>query len=364
MPYANEHAARLADPDRYARFARQNGKFGPGVDAVWGITREGKTELQAIRFDASKFTPKEARKWLREHDHRPILFEPARDEAKELDAMNRLLLGAPLNGHMPLLLELKAKARPAGADKIGTGHVKPLSKTEQAFRAVMADIFTRQIEAAAKAVPKFAERGEGTLLDRNVWTKETDQLTLPLRWHPFKAGGDTALDAISFDLPEWVESKHVLDALRQENFEFARKISTSTADRLREELLEGMANGEMISQLKQRVFGVRGEWAKAGRDEMIARTESARAHSSGSVEAWKETDVVAGKEWLAAGDACEFCFDMSGRKVALDENFEELGTTIVGAKGGEMSIGYTAISGPPLHPNCRCTLLGTLEEKP
>ncbi len=82
MPYPTEHSARLKDPSRYERFRRENDEFGPGIHAVWGITADGKAELQAIRFDAEKFSVDEAKAWLKEHGHKPILFEPASDEAE------------------------------------------------------------------------------------------------------------------------------------------------------------------------------------------------------------------------------------------------------------------------------------------
>lgn len=77
MPYPNEHAARLHDPKRYKRVRRENDKLGDGVHAIWGVLPDGTVELQAIRFDKSKFTADEARAWLKEHDYAPILFEPA-----------------------------------------------------------------------------------------------------------------------------------------------------------------------------------------------------------------------------------------------------------------------------------------------
>lgn len=76
MPYPIEHAARLHDPAGYDRFRRENDKFGSGIHAIWGI-KNNKAELQAIRFDAGKFTAAEARAWLKDHDYQPILFEPA-----------------------------------------------------------------------------------------------------------------------------------------------------------------------------------------------------------------------------------------------------------------------------------------------
>lgn len=76
MPYANEHAARLVDPDRFDDFRRGNDKFGPGVHAIFGL-KGGKSTLQAIRFDAAKFTPAQAKAWLKGHDYSPMEFAEA-----------------------------------------------------------------------------------------------------------------------------------------------------------------------------------------------------------------------------------------------------------------------------------------------
>lgn len=82
MPYPNEHAARIQDPDRYVRFRRKAGEFGKGIDVIYGVTGDGSTEVQAIRFNAEQFTPSQARAWLQEHDYTDlILFEEASGEA-------------------------------------------------------------------------------------------------------------------------------------------------------------------------------------------------------------------------------------------------------------------------------------------
>lgn len=86
-PFPNEHAARLTDPAQYNSFRRKNNDFGDGIDAIYGI-KSGKTELQAIRFNKDKFTVAESKKWLSDHDFKPIMFEPAtngRDSSMELE---------------------------------------------------------------------------------------------------------------------------------------------------------------------------------------------------------------------------------------------------------------------------------------
>jgi hypothetical protein len=87
-------------------------------------------------------------------------------------------------------------------------------------------------------------------------------------------------------------------------FRFAQGIDQTTADALREELMDGMENGETISQLANRISDISDEWVEGWRSEMIARTETARAFTTGHIEAWKSTGVVSRKAWVAAGDAC------------------------------------------------------------
>ena len=81
-PYPNEHAARLTDPDQYDRIRRVNDEFGAGIDAIYGIKDET-AELQAIRFDADRFTPAEARQWLSDNEYSPTEFEEATGERNE-----------------------------------------------------------------------------------------------------------------------------------------------------------------------------------------------------------------------------------------------------------------------------------------
>jgi len=87
MPYLTEHAVRLEPPSKYERFRRENDKFGAGVDAIWGITADGKVELQALRFDAKRYAVENVREWLKEHGYEDATIEPAKDEfSTDVDA--------------------------------------------------------------------------------------------------------------------------------------------------------------------------------------------------------------------------------------------------------------------------------------
>jgi 2'-5' RNA ligase len=84
MPYPTEHASRQANPDKYEKIRRQNDKLGEGIHVIWGVKENGNTEVQAIRFDKDKFSPAEAKKWLKEHDYKQNL-EEASGEKKAME---------------------------------------------------------------------------------------------------------------------------------------------------------------------------------------------------------------------------------------------------------------------------------------
>lgn len=84
-PFPNEHSCRLHPPDRYSRFRRNNNRFGDGIHAIFGRRKtDGKSELQAIRFDKTKFTVAQAKKWCKDHKHTCKPFEPATDQGKDV----------------------------------------------------------------------------------------------------------------------------------------------------------------------------------------------------------------------------------------------------------------------------------------
>lgn len=86
MPYKNEHSARIKNPNQFKTLKRVNDKFGSGIDVVFGKkTDDSPMEIQAIRFDKSKYSPDEAKDWLKENDIKATEFEESNgdDEGEE-----------------------------------------------------------------------------------------------------------------------------------------------------------------------------------------------------------------------------------------------------------------------------------------
>lgn len=193
MPYPNEHAARLVEPNRFDpdSFRRENDKFGAGIHAVFGkLKGEDAMTLQAIRFDAGRFTAEEARKWLEEHDYKPIDFEEAAGEEKAEKAVN-------LSYFIPLTKADEARREVWGVAAIEqpdqSGEVMDYEKSKPHFRE-----WSKRVEKASggksrgnvrdshttKAVGKVvkllfddaakAVRVGAKILDSEAWQKVTE----------------------------------------------------------------------------------------------------------------------------------------------------------------------------------------------
>jgi phage I-like protein len=83
MPVENYHVAVIKDSKQYEEFRRQKDEFGDGIDVTYGI-KDDTPELQAINFDAGKWSYDEAEKWIKDHNYEPIKFEKATGEAVDM----------------------------------------------------------------------------------------------------------------------------------------------------------------------------------------------------------------------------------------------------------------------------------------
>ena len=182
-------------------------------------------------------------------------------------------------------------------------------------------------------------------------------------------GSDTVKNLVTA-VPDFTPDTANLDAyVRSESVRLARSSARSinqyTSVRVSKILGDGIETGETVEQLADRVqewAGERGDAQRSTRSRAItiARTEAQRATRKAESEAWKSTGLVEGKTWLLAPDPCEFCeaaaAEFGQKSVGINEPFYKQGQTLTGADGGELALDYEAVDGPPLHPNCRCSM--------
>ena len=191
--------------------------------------------------------------------------------------------------------------------------------------------------------------------DRAKWEKRfRDEVKLILQ-QLVEDAGQGALADISIDMAFDVNEPRVVEFLKARRQRFAQHVNQTTWDALKQSLKDGIDAGENITELAARVETVMGDRIRSS-GEAIARTEVIGASNGGTLEAWKQSDVVEDKVWLAALDdrTRDSHVEAHGQTVGLDEDF-----TVGGGSGpapGQIGIAEEDI-------NCRCSMTAKLKER-
>lgn len=148
--------------------------------------------------------------------------------------------------------------------------------------------------------------------------------------------------------------------LRDSTKRMASRFNDETLKRLNETLAEGIQAGEALAKLQDRVESVY-KYTEAFRSMRVARTETLKASNNATEDAYKQTGYVTGKEWLVNPDACPQCEAFDGKTLDLGESFLKQGQSYsyTDTEGEEQTVSntYDDVDNPPLHPNCRCTII-------
>jgi hypothetical protein len=101
MPLTNWHSARVKAPDDFldGKDMWATIEIKPGINLITGKLKKdgpkGPMTAQSYRFDMQKFTVDQAKKWLKKHKVKPILFEPGLPEKKEVKETSMIANIAP-----------------------------------------------------------------------------------------------------------------------------------------------------------------------------------------------------------------------------------------------------------------------------
>lgn len=128
-------------------------------------------------------------------------------------------------------------------------------------------------------------------------------------------------------------------------------------ERFREGLLEAGASDRTADDAADNYA----DSARETRAKRIARTETIAAQNQGLLATWQEYEragVLEGVErvWISAPESpnparpCESCLEMDGKAVGINDPFS---SAILGID----------VMTPPLHPNCRCTVVLRRKDK-
>lgn len=299
---------------------------------------------------------------------------------KQIDTDPKMLLKAPkqfsFKGHYWLkqkflltesILEGVAKAMATPKTKSGKGKKKEVKKTSYLSDAVFRSAYyyktNQKIDAnsakLATAMNEFATRQKARVLAKLSKRKAgTEKLNVTQIINKDKEIGltisfivpfienylkETAQDALATLSPQedFNTSKQIQAFIKNRSEKFGNEVTATTIDKLSATIAEGLADGEGIVALSDRVNEVYSEFTTY-RSDMIARTEATAANAQGNIEGFRQSGVANGKEWINSGD-----------DRVRDEHQDGMGV------GGEI-VGlddfFSNKLDAPSEPNCRCVL--------
>lgn len=261
-------------------------------------------------------------------------------------------------------------------DSIWLDFVQAVAGVERRYVTALRKFFNAQMIAVLRRMPliTFASYRAVTKALVENWLFPTEEWIEPLvtlgglySSEALEISGANALDNLVLGINFQADTPEVWQALGQRNLRLSGVVNTESIERLRATLTEGVMEGESIPKLRKRVIELYGDFSRS-RAEMIARTETIWASNEGVEQAWIQSRVVEGKEWLTAMDdrVDIICIEMEGKTAPLGGNFFDLGDslTVTGANDREITahFDFEEIRHPPIHPNCRCTLIPIVVE--
>lgn len=245
----------------------------------------------------------------------------------------------------------------ADVDRTG-GRNPPLSANERKIKRGVSNVLKKQEPEAIKEVERLQAAGFEFAMSEKATTELIGSTISGIELEVLK-GGRKGAAKIGIRIGDFVDRSNVQSAIRSHTFKFAQAFGDETVKLLKEQMVQGIAAGESIPELKKRIASNFDQWQKY-RAERVARTESARAIETGQITAWRESGVVVGKQWDSMSDACPFCLDMSGKIIELEESYfttDGPGQEVeFGGRTINLRHNYLDVDGPPLHCGCRCDL--------
>lgn len=214
-----------------------------------------------------------------------------------------------------------------------------------------------------KAASTVSEIAASVVSDTDVFA----QSIMPVIRDIINAEGIAQIQSLVDNAVFYMQTPEIQRFIKKDGVKFIQAVNQETASQLQDELVEAIGKQESIPQIKARVQKVF-EDANGFRAERIARSEVMRATNFSTQQAYKQSGVVESKEWLTAHDerTCPWCGPLDGKQLGLNDDFFEQGDTVTGVndKGKKvyLNIGVDDVGFPPLHPNCRCTLIPVLKE--
>lgn len=209
-----------------------------------------------------------------------------------------------------------------------------------------------------EALANLPEEVPKTYRKKQLFNKDELLVTAELDFTPLLTSvaiksGQEALDLIDSDNPYIPDVENLIKGnIRR----FTGSMLSTEQDKMAKIISQGIKNGLSIPQIRASMLEAFDQLNKVQADR-VTRTEVLRISNQSAVDAWAQSGVVEGKQWLTAEDdrVDGDCKELNGRIISLSDTYLDKGASI-----GDFTNNYADVDEPPLHPNCRCVVLPVL----
>lgn len=245
--------------------------------------------------------------------------------------------------------------------------ISKTDKHEAEYKKLLVEIFKDQekrtialLDKTQKSIEKIStEDLNRVLISITEENKIAIDILLPLIKTILEENGEDTLDFLLDDNTAFdAQTEAVKTFLSKDALRGIKLMNKVTKAKLRQVLKQAVEDGIGPIATAELIKGVFKE-ATDVRALRIARTETLKAANRGTLEAYVQSGVVVGKEWFTALDegVCQWCGPMHGKVQKVQDEFFFKGETYIGKNGGVLKLDFEGVPTPPLHPNCRCTLV-------
>lgn len=244
--------------------------------------------------------------------------------------------------------------------KVREKKIKRTNEYEKSYIEASKIVFAEQERDALQAVKsvKGFKEAWNSVKYVSMWLS----LLSPIQKDAIYAEAQEALSLV------WIETAFkpwtaMLDRYIRTNItKMAKEVDKVTKEKIFDIIDAGNNSGASVQDISKEISKTFDDFGKK-RALTIARTEITRASNWATEQARKDSGVVEQKEWYTATDerVCEHCWPMNWKVIDIGKSFFDKWHTLVGVNGWQLKLDYETIKTPPLHPNCRCTLLPVIK---
>jgi SPP1 gp7 family putative phage head morphogenesis protein len=204
----------------------------------------------------------------------------------------------------------------------------------------------KSVKAQNKALESFVSKQVFDEDDEQDLINQAQVDLEPLLANMAVVAGQDAYKLIGIDDP-YIRSDALTRLIRGNVQKFTKSMLDTDQEHLIRIIQNGIESGDSVQQISSAIKDSVPSYSSM-QAQRVTRTEILRASNQSTLDAFKQSGIVEGKQWLTAG-ADDECAIYEGQTESLDSNFY--------SDASEFQDGD-----PPLHPNCRCVLIPVLLE--